>query len=536
MSPSKAFSPASLADLEKFFQDQIQSSAKVTIDGSQLQIAGLDALLQKTTGPSLAISNVNLTLGTDTLGLTGVISFLGTGFHVSLTFTLGKSKLNFTFDGTQVPNTSLSLAKLIAQVAPTVTNAPAIVSSSLHISFDTSTSSFLFGGTAGWQIPLGKNNPTVQSTVVITQDTASISGSLAIATATFNLAYQLQKGVNLLTGSWADSAHPLGWDSIVTALGLSPKLDLPANIPNAGFQAAQLSLDFASDTFTLTGQTANGAAFLLASKQDNAWGFAFGAAVAGNWQFSQISSSLQVLDFMVYQQAYLLISSFTQAQFTFPNFAPMSTPIDIGPGLNFGAVINFASGTSVLAKNVYKLVGPSTVSVEGTIGTLQSSRLSASLGGSMNIATGLALTNPALIVIAEGPVVEIQGTLEIVLQKQVIDITGRLGISPEKAEFTVDVKGKSLLAPFGFTGVTLQEIGVAMGIGFTPPGLDLALEAVFTVGNTPSDKCAIEFEIEPDAVNPILLWGQFSSLSLPTIFTAMYPKIKLPAALNKIGL
>jgi len=534
--PASPASPSTLAQLEKFFQDQIQANGHVTIDGSQLQISGLDALLQKTVGPSLVISSVTLTLGTSTLKLTGVISFLATGFHVSLTFTLANSKLSLAFDAAQVSNTSLSLAKLVAQVLPTVTKTPAIVFSDLHISFDTSKSSFLFGGTAGWQIPLGQNNPTVQATLVISELGASVSGSLDVGTATFHVAYQLQKGVNLLTGSWTDSAHPLGWDSIVTALGLSSKLDLPANVPTAGFNAAQLSLDFANDAFTLTGQTAHGAAFFLASKQDNKWGFAFGAAVAGNWQFSQISSGLAVLDFLVFQQAYLLISSFTQAQFSFPNFAPMTTPIDIGPGLNFGAVVNFAAGTNVLSKNIHKLAGTSTASVEGIIGTVADTRLSASLGGTMTITKGLALTDPALIVIAEGPEVEIQGTLEIVLQKQVIDVTGRLGISPEKADFTVDVKGKSLFAPFGFTGVTLQEIGVSLGIVFTPPGLDIALEATFQVGTTPSDKCAIEFAVEPDAVNPILLWGQFSSISLPTIFSAMYPKLQLPAALNSVGL
>src|SRR3974390_2399194 len=202
--PASPASPSALAQLEKFFQDQIQANGHVTIDGSQLQISGLDALLQKTIGPSLVISSVTLTLGTSTLKLTGVISFLATGFHVSLTFTLANSKLSLAFDAAQVSNTSLSLAKLVAQVLPTVTKTPAIVFSDLHISFDTSKSSFLFGGTAGWQIPLGQNNPTVQATLVISELGASISGSLDVGTATFHVAYQLQKGVNLLTGSWSD--------------------------------------------------------------------------------------------------------------------------------------------------------------------------------------------------------------------------------------------------------------------------------------------------------------------------------------------
>jgi len=354
MSTAPQPAPSTLASLKNFFEGQIQSNGHVTIDENNVAISGLTTLLNKTVGPSLVISSVSMTLSTSSLGLTGVLTLLGTGFHVSLTFTESAGKLNFTLAATQFPATSLSLPKLVAQVAPAVTNTPALALSGLRISLDTSNSNYLFGGSAAWQIPLGTKQPSIQASVVISQSSASISGALAVGTANFTVSYQLQKGVSLLTGAWTDSAHPLGWDSVVTALGLSPKLDLPGNIPNAGFQAAQLSLDLAGGKFTLTGQTANGAAFLLASKQNNAWGFAFGAAVAGNWRFSQISSGLGVLDFLVFQQAYLLISSFTENGFQFPGFPVMTKAIDVVPGLNFGAEINFASGTSVLAKTVLR--------------------------------------------------------------------------------------------------------------------------------------------------------------------------------------
>jgi hypothetical protein len=111
-----------------------------------------------------------------------------------------------------------------------------------------------------------------------------------------------------------------------------------------------LSIDFSTDNLTLSGQTANGGAFFEAAKQSGSWGFAFGAAVATGWTFGEISSSLSVMDFLVFQDAYLLISTFTQKQYTFPNFALMTTPINVVPGLNLGGVINFAAGTSTLAQ------------------------------------------------------------------------------------------------------------------------------------------------------------------------------------------
>ena len=538
-SPSPTTSPSTLAQLKTFFEQQIQSNAHVTIDASSLSIPGLGPLLTQTVGSSVTVESVTLALATDSLALSGVVGFLDTAFHLALTFTAPNGTLQMSFDALQTTGTSLSLSRLVSKIVPgSFAAAPALAVAGVHISFQTGTPSFVVGASTAqpWQIPLGVNQPSIQATVVLTQDSATLSGSLSIGTATFAVTYNLKSKAQSLSGSWTDSAHPLGWNSIVTALGLSPSVSLPANIPSAGFNAAQFSLDFSTLTFSLTGQTANGAAFLIAQKNSGSWGFAFGAAVAGNWQFSQISSDLKVLDFLAFQQAYLIISSFTQAQFTFPNFAPMTTAIDIAPGLNFGANINFGSGTSALAAAVKGIVGQSTAAVEGVIGSAANTRLSASLGGSMTLPhSPLKLVNPEFIVIASGPTVEVQGTLEIALRNQVIDVTGRLGISPESADFAVDVKGKSLLAPLGFTGVKLEEIGVSLSVKFEPPGIALGAEAIFQIGNTAADKCAFQLEVLPEAVNPILLYGQFSSLSLPTVFDAMFPNIKLPAILQKVG-
>jgi hypothetical protein len=528
--------PATLAALETFFQTQIQSAGQVAITQANTGIVGLTTMLNQTVGPNLVISSPLLTLANTTLGLTGTLTFLNTAFNVSLAFTEANGAFDLVFTGTQQANTSISLSSLVEQLVPSATNAPALQISALQIAFDTTAATFLFSATVTWSIPLGATSTPIAATLAISQTGATLSGSLSVGQASFTVSYVLQKGGQVLTGAWANSTTPLGWTDIARALHIS----IP-QVPNnavSGFISAQLSLDFSTYTFTLSGQTADGAALLEASKQGQQWGFAFGAAVAANWTFSELSGSLSVVDFLVFQDAYLLVSSFPPGPLSFPNFAPMTTPINASPGLNFGGVINFAAGTSALAKSVYSLVGTSTASVEGTVGTMANTRLTASLGGSMIIppAKNLLLTNPEFILIASPFTVEIQGTLQVALGSQTVDITGRVGISATEADFTVDVAGSSLLAPFGFTGVTLEEIGASIGIGFIPISLDLTLEATFQVGSTPADKCAIDFEAGPDEINPVLLWGQFSSLSFPTIFNAMFPTISLPPVLSEVSL
>ena len=269
---------------------------------------------------------------------------------------------------------------------------------------------------------------------------------------------------------------------------------------------------------------------------------AIGAAAGNNWTFGQLGSGLAPLDFLVFQQAYLLISSFPQTGYTFPNFALMTTPIDVVQGLNFGATVNFATGSTALAKSVHTMLGASTLAVSGSLGTAQNTKISASLGGSMTIpqCKKLVLTNPQLVLMASPLTAEVQGTLRVALSStQMLDFVGSLSIGTEGASFMLDVtggQGQSLPAPFGFTGVRLENIGLKMGIGFTPPSIDLGIEAIFQVGHMAADKCALEFQVDPDAVNPILLWGQFSSLSLPVLFEAMFPKIKLPSVLMALNL
>jgi hypothetical protein len=542
--------PSTLSEIEALFGKQIAANAKVEIDGASLGVPQLDALLERTLGGALSIANVTLDLNPSQLNVTGVTLFVDTLFHVSVVFTQSDGKLQVSVDAMQLDGTQLGLNRLATRLVPSAGSLPAEITglsiANLHFSLDSGQSTFLFSGATDWPIQLGTRNPTVDATVLITQDGADLSGDLAISTATFSVSLALAKGSTLVRGSWHDPAHPLGWDAVVSALGLATSLDLPANVPSLGFQTAMLELDFSDRMFTVSGHGAEGEAFFQAREDNGTWGFTFGGAVTDGWRFSRISQGLSFFDFLSFGNAYLIITSLKQDQLAFPGFTPMSDkPIDVVPGLNFGAEADFAAASGSLAKAVYNIAGTDKATISGQIGTsLVDTKLSASLGGSLLIppTDNLRLANPALVLLAEPQTVEVEGTLEIQLKDQTIDVVGRLAVSSDEASFTVDVEsqGQSLTAPFGFKGVRLEEIGVSLGLQFTPPGVALALEGVFRIGDTPSDKCAVKFEVvdagEAVAVNPILFYGHFSSLSFPTVFGAVAPQLKLPVLLLSVGL
>ena len=550
--PDAVSVPATLADLSSLLSNQIATAAQVTINEANLGLTGLGDLLSETglgSSSGLTIGTPQLSpISNNTLTLAGAISYLSTPFAVTLSFSMNGTALGLSFGAAQATGSTLSLNLLVSKLLPAATNAPALTLSGLLINFDTTAKTWMFGASVNWSFAIGANTAAMTATLGISQAGAGLMGSLQLGTATFTVEYQIQKGSQLLTGTWTTTGTPLSWYSVVDSLGLDDALTMPASvsIPSSlsqgGFTSAQLAIDFASKQVTLSGQTANGGAFLYAGQQSGKWGVAIGAAVGNNWTFGQLGSGLSALDFLVFQQAYLVISSFPQTGYTFPNFTPMTTALNLVQGLNFGAVVNFASATSALSKSVYKMLGDSTLAVQGSLGTLQNTKISASLGGSMTIpqCKQLVLTNPEIVFMPSPLTAEVQGTLQVKLSStQMLDFVGSLSISTEGANFMLDVTGgpgQSLPAPFGFTGVRLDNIGVKMGIGFTPPSIDLGIEAIFHVGNMPADKCALEFEVDPDAVNPMLLWGQFSSLSLPILFEAMFPKIKLPSALTALDL
>ncbi len=534
-------SPVSLADLQTALNSLIQSEGQVVLSKANLGIADLSTLLNQTVGSDLVIANTALTAADSSLKLVGTVTLFNAPFSVSLTFTMADGGFALSFSAQQAANSDLSLGALISQVAPTAKNVPALRVNSLQIAFDTKASTFLLAGAgSSWAVTLANNTATITPSISITKDGAVLTGTLVIGQSNFAVTLALGSGSQVLAGTWNTTGQPLGWLTLLRATKLESTLPIPPAFTNAGFTSAQLTLDLGSHALTLAGQTGDGEAFFSAAKGTSGWSVTIGVALAATWTPGQLSTSLKPLNVLQFQQAYLLLSSSAQQQFTFPGFDPMKTPIDVLQGLNLGAVVGFSGSLSTM-------LGKSTLNVQGVIGNVQSTRLSASLGGALVIpqAKGLSIGKPKLIILADGPTFEVQGELAVPLSAtQIIDFTGRLGISDTKADFTLDVSGgannQSLPAPFGFTGVTLQNIGISLGIVFTPPGVSLALEAVFAIngahGATSSNKCALSFAVEPDAINPLLLWGQFDLLSFPLVFSAFVPKLQLPNMLNALSL
>ena len=188
---------------------------------------------------------------------------------MSLSFTVKGTVLALSFSAVQATGSTLSLSLLVSKLLPAATNAPALTLTGLMILFDTSALTWMLGGTVDWSFALGANTATMQATLGISQAGAGLMGSLAVGPATFTVGYQIQKGSQVLSGSWTTTGTPLGWYTVVDALGLDSALMMPSSvtIPPAlsqgGFNSAQISIDFVAKQVTLSGQTTDGAAFPL---------------------------------------------------------------------------------------------------------------------------------------------------------------------------------------------------------------------------------------------------------------------------------
>ncbi len=204
--------------------------------------------------------------------------------------------------------------------------------------------------------------------------------------------------------------------------------------------------------------------------------------------------------------------------------------------------------TGAIAGNLNSLIQKETIFVTGTFGThLSDLTLTVGLEGPPLVippdgsaATNVSLTDPRVELIASPFKVALVGDVNIPLDStQKVVVEGSLAISTTRASLTIDAKMPSIDNPLSFRGVSLEEIGATVGIVFVPFGVDVGLEAVFKLGDTPANTFAtdLEFIPAPPAVIPRYLYGTLSELSLPLIFkTLIDSSISLPAELSSVTL
>ena len=174
--------------------------------------------------------------------------------------------------------------------------------------------------------------------------------------------------------------------------------------------------------------------------------------------------------------------------------------------------------------------------------------LSALLDGRVSIATGkkstLQLANPMLsFIYKNGFNFQLSGELGMQFGDQRIEVTPKLSISAEEAEFlvNVDFENGGWKKPLGIEGLTIDEAGFAMGVNFEPPGVNFGLEGQFHIGDKPQspDKFAFVLEVVEEIPDPLLLNFYLKEIDVKTAMQVFVPETKasdLPDFVNQIKL
>jgi hypothetical protein len=485
--------------------------------------------------------------------LAGPMTIVGAEFDVTAEVGDGMS-----FTAKQEDGQSISLKALANDLISSGINLPFpdISISGLGAAFNTSdgTYSFQVQTAFDWTIPVGSPSIQAQATVKVNGSaskaaTGTLDGTLVIGPATFTLSYTLAPDSNVITGSWASNGKSLGYLSLANALGISASdIQLPSGLPDLGLKSATLTIDFTKDTFILSADsTTYGEAFFVAS-DNGGWGFALGIALPDPWQFGSlpdpVGSDLSALDFLVFKNAYFIISSLNSPGFSFADFPPLAnSKVSLVPGLTFGSEVDLSgAGSGTITANLQTILGQDTLTVQAIIGTNASqTQLSVALSGQpipILPFQNLTLDNPQLVIAASPLSVSFDGTFALPLDGQPIDVGTTLEISTGGATFSADVTAPGgITAPFGFTGVSLEEVGLTGGLAFEPPGVTIGMSGVFKIGSNPADSFAIVLVLEGEVINPVLLYGNFNQIAFAPIFKAVFgSSVTLPTELQGINL
>lgn len=485
--------------------------------------------------------------------LDGTLTVAGAAFDVTADVGEGMS-----FKAGLAAGQSVSLLALAGSLISSATTLPFpdISIDDLSASFDTSDGTYAFeaGARFPWTIPVGSPSIQAQATVGISGKgsagaTGTLDGTLTIGPAVFTLVYKLGPGSNVLEGSWQANGKSLGYLSLAGALGIpTGAIVLPDGLPDLGLKSAALTVDFGKGSFVLTAaSTTYGDAFFVASR-NGVWGFALGLALPSPWQFGSlpdpVGRDLSALDFLTFRNAFFVISSLDDPGFSFAQFPPLAGgTVKLVPGLTFGAEVDFTgSASGSIAGNLQTVLGQETMKVQATIGAAPAqTQLSFGLSGQpipILPFQNLTLDDPELVVAASPLSVTFDGTFALPLGGQPLDVETELEISAAGGTFSAEVtKPGGMVAPFGFTGVTLEEVGLTGGVAFEPPGVSLGVNGVFKIGSNPADSFALVLVLEGEVINPVLLYGNFNDIALAPIFNAVFEgSVTLPSALQGLKL
>jgi hypothetical protein len=398
-----------------------------------------------------------------------------------------------------------------------------------------------------------------------------MEGDLTIGSSIFTLRYAMGQATHVFQASWElkPGGQPLGINTLLERIG-ADGVTIPAGVD---LNLTRVYFEYQAElgAFTLVADSATyGEAFLVASRPPDTqsggsgggWTFVFGLQYRAS-KLSEVpvlGSAMGAADVFHFEELGILVSSASARTFTLPQLPPLQSvggdagggngsstavarkPVAAGKtvplkeGISFLGIIDLESSQGGGGMETLRAVVPAprlTITAGYDAGA-ENFMLTGVLDGAVSIPTGggsdLRIGNAKLELGFPNPIeFRVSGTLDFTVDHQPIHVEPALLLTETEAEFTAELSfgDEGWKSPMGIEGLTLDAVGLAMGVNFVPPGVNIGLQGSAHVGDEAprADQFAFVLEIVEEIPHPLLLSFQLAELSVEEALRVMVPSV-----------
>ena len=511
------------------------NNGSLVLPDATIAVENLDWFLQQLVKSS-KVQVTGAAVTSNGLGVSGKLSLFGVGLDVTANFVPGATvalSLNADLDG------DVAMGQVVNHFYST-TEAPEVSLSTLTLKAATADKTFSVsvGLTNGTEtLALGSAGLTITGVSGSVDYAGGLKASFGLSATIGSLALTLEyapPGDLTLTGT-AETV-PLG-DALDAFL--QDKLALPGAIPAIVLTDATVTVkkDGSHYQLSLSTQVDGWGALEFDVWKKGSWIVAAGFALEDAFGLDTIDSELGAfaLDGAKLKPAALVIAS-ASGDNPFSSETLKNLALVKGVAFNGGLTVSSASGALSKALEFFDS-SEATLDISGSIATpLSDTYLEITYEMDATLPeTAIHLMDPSLR-FTLAPSVQVHGNVLIPIDDQSITLKGGFAITTTEAVLFVNATFPKVDNPVKFQGITLEQIGGALGFTFAPPGGTLTLAGEMLIGDNRSDsKFAFSILVQPEAVAPKLLSCAFTELDLPTMMTALAPGASTPNELDDIN-